>query len=657
MMKINPIQMKHISRFFVIILFLTSVLSNAQELSSSSRKAKKLYEEATYHIQYEQYFEAKEKLLKAIATDANFYEAYLMLGDLHADMKEPQTALRYYKEAVALNKDFYPQVHYFIGRLYMDSGDYAGAELAFQQFLSYPDIDDYSKRNAQRQLLNCQFATVALQNPVDFEPLNMGPNINSVYYEYFPSMNVEGNYLLYTRRLGQEGHHQQEDFYASITNKYGEWVPSQNLGNSINTPLNEGAASLSADGTTLIFTACEQNPGNYGPQRQGYGSCDLFFARRKGNAWSKAINLGPPINTNSWESQPSLSSDGETLYFVRAVRRGQHRESDILVSHIDEEGYWTVPKKLSGVINTELAEESVFIHPDNNTLYFSSRGHVGMGGSDIYMSKRNDQGQWDSAINLGYPINTHKDENSLLVGPDGEIGYFASDRDGGFGGLDLYAFSLPETIKADPVTFFKGVVYDSLSGQLLSASLELLDLESGDLVASGYSKSSTGAFFLTLSPNNNYIVNVSKKGYLFYSDGFFIQEGHSQLKPFEKDIPLLPIEVGSSIVLKNVFFETDKSNLKAQSQTELQKLFIFLDKNPSLSIEIAGHTDNVGGYDHNVDLSKKRAQAVYDFLLEKGIEAKRLKYKGYSYDKPVGSNDTPEGRAKNRRTEFTVIAI
>lgn len=641
--------------FIFFLLFFSIQFSWAQKLNTNSKKAQKLYEEASYHLTYGQYYEADEKLNKAIVADPQFCEAYLLLGDLKADMRENQMAIKYYNQAIEINNNLFPMAHYFVAKLLIEEGRYQEAEEAFSNYLAFDEIEPYSKKDAERNILNCQFALTALQNPVDFEPFNMGENVNSIYWEYFPCMTVEGNYLLYTRRLGQEGQHQQEDFYVTIKGNGGNWVPSQNLGKSINTPLNEGAATISADGKTIIFTACEQN-GVYGFGRQGFGSCDLFFTRRIGNHWSNPVNLGPPINTSNWESQPSLSSNGETLYFVRGVRRGDQKESDIMVSHLDMEGYWSNPKKLPDNINTDEAEESVFIHPDDRTIYFSSRGHIGMGGSDIFMSKKNDQNEWGPAINLGYPINTNKDENSLLVGPDGEIGYFASDREGGFGGLDIYAFKMPEEIKPDPVTYFKGVVYDSITRAFLSADIELIDLKSAIVINRGFSEGSNGQFMLTLLPNHNYVINVSKDGYLFYSDAFIIDGKFDRMKPYILNIPLLPIEIGSSIVLKNIFFETDKSDLKVESKAELDKLKEFLVQNQNISIEIAGHTDKEGGYDYNKKLSEDRAHAVYNYLIEEGIDKNRLQYKGYSYDKPIADNETEEGKALNRRTEFIIIA-
>lgn len=645
-------KIKSILLFFFVII---SSIAWTQKLSTKSNKAKNLFEEASQHVSYGQYYEAEEKLEKALKSDPNFCEAYLMMGDLHTDLREFERAIFYYQKSVEINADFYPQVHYFLGKLLINSGKYEEAESSFHQYLSYEELDDYSKNDSERNILNCQFAKTALQNPVEFEPMNMGKNINSNYSEYFPTMTVDGKILLYTRLLGESGQHQQEDFYISMQKNDSMWYRSQNMGQSINTAMNEGAATISADGNTLIFTACEQN-GFYGQGRNGYGSCDLFFTRRIGKTWAQPVNLGPPINTANWESQPSLSSDGETLYFVRGVNRGIKRDSDILFSVLDAEGYWTKPENISEKINTTEPEESVFIHPDDKTLYFSSKGHIGMGGSDIYISRRNEHNEWTEPINLGYPINTYSDENSLLVGPDGKIGYFASDRKGGFGELDIYAFHMPLEIQADPVTYFKGIVYDSLSGELLSSNIELIDIETATVVGKIVSPSTTGAFFMPLTPDHQYMVNVSKDGYLFYSDAINIKENYDSLKPFIKDIPLLPIQMGSSIVLKNIFFELDKSTLKGESFSELNKLFDFMEKNAAIRIEIGGHTDNQGTYEYNKDLSENRAKSVYQYLIEKGISADRLSYQGYSYDKPIDGNDTEEGRANNRRTEFIIIS-
>jgi outer membrane protein OmpA-like peptidoglycan-associated protein/Tfp pilus assembly protein PilF/Tol biopolymer transport system component len=641
--------------FFLIFLF-TSFFSFSQKLSTQSKKAEKLFKEASQHLTYGHYYEATESLQKAINNDPNFVEAYLLLGDANRDQNQMEEALRYYKRGLEINPDLYPPIHFFVARMHMKNGEYEQAEQYYKSFLTYEDIDEYSKRNAERNILSCQFAKDALANPVEFEPANLGSSINSAYSEYFPTMTVDGKRILYTRLLGEQGRHQQEDFYFSAKDRDGNWQMSRNMGGTINSQLNEGAATISADGNLIIFTACEQY-GDYGSNRTGYGSCDLFFTMNAGDYWTPPQNLGKPINSASWESQPSLSSDGKTLYFVRGKRVENRRESDIMMSTLDSEGYWGNPVALPSNINTEEPEGSVLIHPDNRTLYFSSNGHPGMGGSDIFVSKKNENGEWGPAINLGYPINTYSDENSLLVGPDGEIGYFASDREGGFGGLDIYGFYLHEDIQADPVSFFKGIVYDSITKELLQANVELISADKGNLLTNTFSDPYDGSFFMTLTPQYNYVINISKPGYLFYSDGVFIKEQYDRLKPYVKNIPLLPLQVGNSVVLKNIFFELDKSTLMTESEAELRKLQQFLNNNPNVKIEIGGHTDNQGTFEYNQKLSEERAKSVFEYLIDNGISSERLAYKGYSFDKPIADNETEEGRAQNRRTEFKILEI
>jgi outer membrane protein OmpA-like peptidoglycan-associated protein len=289
------------------------------------------------------------------------------------------------------------------------------------------------------------------------------------------------------------------------------------------------------------------------------------------------------------------------------------------------------------------------------TLYFSSEGHPGLGGLDIYMSKRQPNGEWGKAINLGYPINTFSDENSLLVGPEGKIAFFASNRKGGFGGLDIYQFELPENVRPEKMTYAKGKIYNAKTKAPLEANFELFDLETGLNVTRSVS-GSNGEFFVTLTANKNYLVNVNKDGYLFYSENFSLKDKETDFnKPFLLDIPLEPIDTGSVVELKNVFFDVNKWDLKPESKAELDKLASFLAKNPTLHIELSGHTDNSGDKKFNITLSGNRAKAVYDYLITNGkIDADRLSYRGYGDKKPKVPNDSPENKAKNRRTEFRV---
>jgi outer membrane protein OmpA-like peptidoglycan-associated protein len=273
------------------------------------------------------------------------------------------------------------------------------------------------------------------------------------------------------------------------------------------------------------------------------------------------------------------------------------------------------------------------------------------------MSKRQPDGSWGEPVNLGYPINTPKDESSLIVSPSGRMAYFSSEGQDGFGGLDIYQFEMPEALRPEKITYVKGRVFNARTQEPLEASFELVDLETQALITQSYSQKD-GSFLATLTANKNYLVNVNKEGFLFYSDNFSLKEIPADFnKPFRLDIPLEPIDVGSVVELKNVFFDVDKWELKPESKAELEKLTALLTRNPGLKLELGGHTDNSGDTKNNLSLSANRARAVYDYLIVNGkIAESRLQYKGYGDTVPKVPNDSPENKAKNRRTEFKVIA-
>lgn len=591
---------------------------------------------------------------KAVDRDPEFVEAWLLKADLHIQAKQPDEAIAAMKQSIEVAPSYFPNKYYTLGKLYMAQLEYGLAKKQFERLLQFGSVPAHIKQDANLQLKSCVFAIEAMANPVPFEPVNLGPGVNTWMPEYYPSITVDGSQLLFTREVMQEpGRGRgQEDFYMSTWD--GEyWGQAQPL-KYINTPGNEGAPAISPDGQNMVFTACDLY-GSYGPDRQGYGSCDLFFSYKIGNRWAKAKNMGSNINSAHWESQPSLSADGKTIYFIRGDRNPRERKSDIFMAELNDEGQWSKPIRLSQNINTPGNEESVLIHPDGKTLYFSSDGHPGMGGLDIFMSTRQGHNSWSKPINLGYPINTPADENSLLVSPMGNVAYFSSDRPGGEGSLDLYSFELPEHLRPNPVGYVKGLVFDANTKAPLYARFELIDLETEEVIITSYSNSSDGSFLVALPFNRKYALNASKKGYLFYSDHFDISEesGFQTGKPLE--VPMQKIADGQVIVLNNVFFDTDKYNLKEESRAELNKLANFMEANPKIRIEIGGHTDNQGNAAHNQALSENRAKSVRDYLVKHGVDPQRLSAKGYGQESPVASNDSAEGRAKNRRTEIKVL--
>lgn len=639
--------------FFSLALFAQSPIKYV----SPSKKATKLYESGKLYYESSNDDLAIADLEKALKEDSKYIDVYLLLGYIYSDKGRNTDAINAFNKVIELDPINYQVINFTLGRLNFFLGKYEDAKKAYEYYLKYPKANPENVLIAKRDIASCDFALKAIKNPVSFNPKNLGEGVNTDLDEYFPCVTADDQTLLFTRLLKDPQAYgvSQEDFYIS-KKENGIWQKALNLGAPINTKNNEGAPTISPDGQQIIFVACQGIEG-YGVGRKGYGSCDLFWSRKKGNNWSAPVNLMEPVNSRNWETQPSISADGKTLYFIRGiVTREGIKEQDIYTSVKNDDGTWSLPVKLSNKINTPGREESVFIHPDGNTLYFSSDGHIGMGGLDIYVSKKDEKGEWGVPINIGYPINTHNDENSLLVSADGKLAYFASDREGGFGGLDLYSFDLPEQVRPDLVSYMKGKVYDAENKNPLEANFQLIDLATGKTIIEALSNPGNGEFLVCLPANKNYALNVSKNGYLFYSENFSLKEGGTNLQPLKKDVPLSPIKEGEKVVLKNVFFETAKFDLKEESKIELDKLVAFLQKNSTLKIEISGHTDNQGDKKSNLTLSDNRSKSVSTYLISKGIAADRLTSKGYGDTMPIADNNTSEGRSLNRRTEFKIIS-
>jgi outer membrane protein OmpA-like peptidoglycan-associated protein/Tol biopolymer transport system component len=641
---------KSVLILIAFLLFSSAIVAQQFEVTTKSKKAKKHFDKAMESYSLKDTEETEYNLLKAIEEDPNFIEAWIMLAENYIDMRRLDKAIESYKKSIVLNPDFYPRNYYNLARIELSLGQYYNSKIHFEKFLTYKSNDPAVVNKITNDLKTCEFGINAVKNPVPFNPLNLGANINSENDEYSPALTVDEQTLVITVMRARDdetvgSNSKEEDFYLSHK-KNGEWTKSVKIEPPLNTHYNEGAQTITPDGKFMVFTACNRP--------NGYGSCDLYFAKKVGDVWDIPVNLGPKVNSTTWDSQPSIAPDGKTIYFSSA-RSGGKGGMDIWKTMISESGEWSVPINLGDSINTSKNESSPFMHSDNQTLYFTSNGWTGMGGIDIYYSKKNDDGKFSKPVNLGYPINTFNDEGFLIVNAKGNMAYYSSDRQGGFGGLDIYSFELSEKVRPVAVTYLKGVVYDKNTGKKLKAKFELTDLSTEKVVFESYSDQITGEFMVSLPTEKNYALNVSKDGYLFYSENFTLTGVYDKTKPYEKDIPLQPLAVGEVVVLKNIFFDFDKTDLKPESEVELQKLIEMLRKNVKMKIEISGHTDNKGTADYNQKLSENRSKAVYNYLIEKGIDKTRLSYKGYGMIKPIDTNDTEDGRANNRRTEFKVI--
>jgi outer membrane protein OmpA-like peptidoglycan-associated protein len=488
-----------------------------------------------------------------------------------------------------------------------------------------------------------------MKNPVPFNPVNLGSSINTNDDEYWPSITADGQTFMFTRQssktevqspFGQS----QEDFYISYYSD-NAWQKAINAGAPLNTAQNEGAQTLSSNGDYMFFTACDRP--------DGLGSCDIYFSAFINGKWSQPSNLGPPVNTPYWETQPSISADGKTLFFSSS-RPGGFGGKDLWFSTLNDNNLWMNPINLGKTINTPGDDMSPFIHFDGKTLYFASDGRVGMGGFDIYVTRMINDSTWTEPQNLGYPINTYNDEMGLIIESNGQKAYFSAIRDKIIG-KDIFSFDLYESARPNPVSYLKGKVQDKVTGKLLNADYELINLSTNKVTIKNTTDDAC-KFLVCLPSGYNYGINVNKPGYLFYSENFALEGEHTVVKPYIKLINMSPIKVGEKMELTNVFYEIDSWELKKESTLELNTLSSLISDNKDITIEIGGHTDSTGSSEYNMILSEKRALSVVNYLISKGISPDRLKYKGYGDTLPVSDNTTVEGRRQNRRTEAKIIA-
>jgi len=646
---------------FLLLLFLPmfNLLFAQEKYSISNDKAIRLFEHAIELADEGKTEKALGELQKATQKEPRFVEAWTVLGDLYSGLKQPEQAIACYRTALKVNAAFYPNNFHSLAEELMKLQRYAAADTALSTFLKY-NLSPQMKAKGEKNQANARFAIYAMKHPVPFTPINLGSGVNSRFEEYLPAITADENRLVFTVRAPVDSNREAgldnpltEDFYES-TYENGQWKKRVNLGPPINTPFNEGAENISPDGQTLLFTSCANAAGEYPQGRQGLGRCDIFFSVRTGKQWSKPRNIGKAINSAHWESQPCISSDGSTLFFVSNRPGGKGRE-DLYCSRLQADGTWGPAENLGDSINTSGTEISPFIHPDNLTLYFSSDGWPGMGKKDLYMCRRKTpDAPFGKPVNLGYPINGPADESALVVSADGIRAYYDSERKEGLGKTDIYRFDLHAGARPQPVTYVKGIVRDKEKGNPVEAAFELTDLATGKAFANSYSDARTGEYLVCLPSGHNYAFTCSKQGYLFYSENFSLPAG-TRTEPYVMNVDLSAIKAGQIMVMNNIFFATGEYSLKNESSAEIEKLAALMKTNPGIRVEIGGHTDNVGDKQKNQTLSENRAKAVVDFLVGKNIPADRIVYKGYGDTQPVAPNDSEEGRRKNRRTECKIL--
>jgi outer membrane protein OmpA-like peptidoglycan-associated protein/tetratricopeptide (TPR) repeat protein len=587
-------------------------------------------------------------LENAIGYDQNFIEAWLLKGDVERDLGFNFEALLTYKKVISIDGDFFPVTYYFAGNLSLEAGLYDESVSFFESFLLYNNVRPEIQLQTLDKLARARFGSYAMSHPNSDSIQILNDSINSTADEYINSLRFDNNEMLFTRRFKpdsmlSDGLLMEKFFLSKKVQDF--WQKAYDL--NLNWPVDDqiGALSVSADGNTMYFAACGL--------QDGFGSCDIYQSTLVNNAWEQPVNLGERVNSTGWDSQPCISADGNQLYFV-SKRKGGFGESDLWKCVRLSDGSWSDAINLGEFLNTSGNEMAPYLHADGKSLYFSSTGHIGMGNADLFLSRLDGADRWSKPENLGFPVNTIGEELNIIYNSDGNQAYISCNRKDGFGGFDIYSV-LPDTKnKPAAVSFVKVIVRDSISKVYLSSDYNIIDLKSTIEIVSGLTDQRTGSFIQALPNGKQYSLLVRKSGYCIHTEHFNLEK-RSDNQPLIIEILLLPIKIGSTIVLNNVFFDVDKSEIKSESISELNHVVDFLSLNPEIKIELGGHTDSDGDTNSNLKLSSDRAESVRNYLIGKGIVEDRITAKGYGSTIPVATNLTMEGKRINRRTEFKIV--
>ncbi|MEJ7644613.1 MAG: OmpA family protein [Chryseolinea sp.] len=657
--------------FLAVLLFFASNIAFCQDQKSLIATGDKFYSKKDYKNALASFLAAQE--LNPDDASLNFK---IGLTYLYSETKSK--AASYIDKAYRLNPAVNPDIDYHLGLAFQNTNEF---KKAIEHFERFKKKKKELSSIANDKIAECHIADSLSQNELNVVIENLGQVINTPYNDYSPIISTDGNTLIFTSNRTDDPARAKaganyEDIY--ITTKQGDrWASPKLIGGNINIKYNDAAASLSPDGKTL-FLYYEEGEG------------DIYTSTLNGTEWSKPQPLNKNINTAMfWETCASVSADGKKLYFA-SNRPGGIGELDLYVSPLDGKGDWGKAVNIGPMINTPENEDSPFIHHDGVTLYFSSDGHPRLGNSDNFVSEFKNN-KWTKPENMGYPLNSWEYDGFFTMSPDKKKGYFSTVKEGGLGDADIYSIAFlepkykpkpkpviakvaeekakPEIPKAeefiDPmiaiqkakkvVTLLKGKVIDENTASPLAAVISLVENETGKILTKINANPLTGEFELIIPHGGNYGVATEKAGYLFNSINFNLPQ-FAEYQEIDTHIIMVKAEVGSKVVLKNIFFDVGKSDLKPESIAEVENIRELLLSNANLRVQINGHTDNSGNTATNKALSLKRATAVVNYLSQKGIAAGRLNAKGFGSERPIVSNDDEQGgREINRRTEIEIV--
>ena len=608
--------------------------------SSLDKKCAKKYRSALTDFRKQDFKSARKNFLKILKNYPELVEAQIKLAQIEYQTGSLEEALASFYKITSSYPDYDPKLYLAIGKIEEELQEDKKAIEAYKKYLSYSSASEQRSRIV-KHLEQLEFRTEFMKEKQDFHPMPLSDLVNTEAAEYEISFTVDESRFYFTRR-----ERNQEDLYIAYLEN-GEVTRVETVA-QINTPYNEGAHAISSDGKTLILTICDAY--------RTMGSCDLFMSQYRSGRWSKPKNLGSQVNSEYWDAQPSISGDGQSLYFS-SNRKGGYGANDLWKSSKNEDGDWSKPINLGDQINTSGNDESPFMHKDNQSLYFSSDGRQGMGQLDLFLARRSQwTDRWDSIYHLPYPINTLHDDRGLKVSLDGTKAYFATNRKDAKS-IDIYQFELAENLRPVKSSYIRLQILDALSQEPLNARLSVTDYENPNAILKTQADQGTATISFPLGKAMS--IHVTHPGYSFHSDKIIANKEASE--PIEKTILLYKIRTDTvlaepkSIVLNNIFFASGSPKLLDHSFVEIEKLFLLLVDNPKSRIRITGHTDDIGSASDNLLLSEERAKSVYNALIEKGIAPDRVEYRGMGESQPIDTNKTEKGRQKNRRTEFQIL--
>lgn len=630
--------------FFVVVSLGSLAQDNKLCPPSNEKKATNLVEEAKSVFKSKHdYDKLKELIDKAIEIDTGFAAPYIVLGDAAALKKDFKTMKEAYTHLLDICPDAGAIYHFKLADYLFETKKYEEAQKYFKSYLDFNSEDIQKNDEARQKVFRCKMYL----HPVPFNPVPIH-GISTADPEYLPGFSADGELCFFTRRYEMVSKNSitpvsVEKFMISRSDK-GSWDNGEPMPPPFNfqNNNNEGGASISVDNNHLFFTVNKN------------GNFDIYSSDFIKGAWTVPQSIGDNVNDpKQWDSQPSISPDGKTLYFA-TFRDSVHMTSDLYKTTKGTDNKWTKPVRLSDKINTNGNEKSPFMHPDGKTLYFSSDSLPGMGGFDIFITKLDSTGKWTTPVNLGYPINTEADEVGFIVSLDGKSAYFASNKINGSTGYDIYSFELPKDVKPEKAKMLKVDVRDQNNEIPVAVKLELKNVATREVTHLDYD-STTGKSASVVLFDDDYIISVKKEGYAFNSV-YFSKDDTTAGAVSKVDLNIKEIKVGESYKLNNIYFETNSFELKEASKEVIKDFSEFLRENPKVKVSIQGHTDNEGNPEQNLILSDNRAKSVYKFLIVTGIDAARLSYKGFGQTKPIADNATEEGKALNRRTEFLILS-